>query len=79
MNYRLLATVAILCSIIFLPYYVYVPALFLGAIIFPVYWESLLLSFLIETLYGEGIRLTLATLALLIILLPLRERLRLYA
>ena len=76
MNYRILATIFVFLSIIFLPYYVYVPALVLAMGAYPLYWEGVLLGFLIDILYGEGIYAGFLTLAGLVMLLPLRERIR---
>ncbi len=84
MNDRLLASVLVIFSIILFPYWIYVPALIIVMVIFPFYWESILLAFLIDVLYGEGINslsslifssALLAVLGLLM-LIPLRERLR---
>lgn len=78
---RLLATFIIFCGVIFLPYWVYLPAMFLGMIIFPFYWEAILLAFLIEVLYGPGtVRIfspiVLSALVLTALLLPVREKMR---
>lgn len=76
MSYRYLATIALLVSIIFLPYWIYVPALVAAIAAFPLFWEGILLAFLIDILYGEGIYAGLLALGGLILLLPLRNRLR---
>ena len=76
MNYRHLATAFVFLSIIFLPYYIYVPALILAMGFFSLFWEGVFLGFLIDILYGEGVYAGLLTLAGLVILLPLRERIR---
>lgn len=84
---RTLTTLTLLISILVLPYWIYIPALFLAIIIFPFFWESILLVLLIDTLYGEGVNifppsislLAVATLFVLIVLMPVRERLRPYA
>ncbi len=78
---RLLATFIILFAIVFLPYWIYLPVLFLSMILFPFYWEAILLAFLVEVLYGPGDMrifspITLSAVALTIILLPLREKMR---
>lgn len=87
MNYRPLATVALLLAIIFLPYWFYIPALLVAMAAFPLYWESILLGFLIDVLYGERINSlyslawSASFLALigLLLLIPLRARLRAHA
>ncbi|MDO8424224.1 MAG: hypothetical protein Q7S54_01265 [bacterium] len=87
MSYRLIATILLILSIIFLPYWIYVPALVAAMAAFPLFWESILLGFLIDVLYGEKISSLSSfifsagflALAGLFILLPLRERLRSHA
>jgi len=84
---RTLGSIIILISILVLPYWIYIPVLFIGIILFPFFWESILFAFLIDVLYGQGIKifspsislLTLSILIALIALMPLRERLRSYA
>lgn len=84
MNRRFLTAISTIIAIIFLPYWIYVPLLIFGMAIFPFYWEAILLGFLIDVLYGENI-ISLWSLASssaflvlvgLLILMPLRERLR---
>jgi len=87
MNLRLGSTLVVLLAIIFLPYWVYLPLLGAAMIIFPFFWEAVLLSLLIDVLYGGGVSgmaelfspMALAATILLIILLPLRERIRIHA
>ncbi|MDO8565524.1 MAG: hypothetical protein Q7R67_02815 [bacterium] len=76
MNYRILVTVLVFLSIIFLPYWFYVPALILAMGFFPLFWEGVLLGFLIDVLYGQGIYAGFLSLIGLLMLLPLRERIR---
>ena len=75
-DYRLLTTILVFLSIIFLPYYLYVPALILAMAALPLFWEGMLLGFLIDILYGSGIHAGLLALLGLALLLPLRERIR---
>lgn len=83
---RVLGSVIILASILVLPYWVYIPVLFIGIILFPFFWEGILLAFLIEVIHssGNGVLsllvspLTLSALIVLIILLPIRKSLRSY-
>lgn len=76
-------TIIILLSIIFLPYWVYLPLLLLAIVMLPMFWEGILLGLLTDMLYGSmtavsypvvGIIVT----ALVIISIPLRARLRNY-
>ena len=84
MKYRPLITFALLLAIITLPYWIYLPALFAAIVILPVFWEGIILGFIIDILYGPGSRLLpsagsfygLCALLLIIILIPVRERLR---
>lgn len=83
---RVLGSVVILASILTLPYWVYIPVLFIGVIFFPFFWEGILFVFLIGMVHGSGMAvlsllispLALSLLALLILLLPIRESLRSY-
>lgn len=83
---RVLGSVVIFVSILFLPYWVYIPVLFLGAIVFPFFWEGILLVFLIDAVHGGEMRifssfvspLALSLLFMLILLVPIRENLRSY-
>jgi hypothetical protein len=81
MKQRLLVSVLILLAIFFLPYWLYLPLLFLGMVFIPFYWEAILLAFLIDVLYGPGTslffsRTALYTAILLMVMMPVRERLR---
>ncbi|MEX2014152.1 MAG: hypothetical protein WD896_02235 [Parcubacteria group bacterium] len=84
MSRYIIGSVLILTSILFLPYWVYVPVLFAGIVFFPFFWEGIFFSFLITALHGTGTGvlslltspLTLAALVVLMILLPIKENLR---
>ncbi len=81
MNRRFIVSALIFLTILFLPYWVYLPLLFLGMVLSPFYWEALVFAFLIDILYGEGHSLflspmALTTLFILAVLPLLRERLR---
>ena len=76
MSYRTLANLFLILAIIFLPYWFYVPALIVAMAFFPFFWEGVLFGFLIDILYGEGFSAGMLSLAGLLMLLPLRERLR---
>ncbi len=80
---RSLTTGFLLIAIVFLPYWVYVPALLLTIILVSFYWEAIPLAFLIEGLYGSSTDLLLSPLVLgvfiaTLILVPLRDKLRLH-
>ena len=76
--YRHSATVAILIAVLFLPYWVYVPAICAAVVLLPFYWEAIIFGFLVDTLYGTRgfFPAALATALLVAMLIPLRERMR---
>jgi hypothetical protein len=78
-TYRHLVSLALLLGVLFLPYWLYVPAILAGVLLLPFYWEAIVLGFLIDTLYGTQSYYPGALLAALAVglLLPIRERLRL--
>lgn len=83
-NLRLAANLILLAAIILLPYWVYLPLGLALVIIFPLYWEGMLFAYLIDCLYGRGIEslfslfspLAFTVLILLVLLLPVREHIR---
>lgn len=85
MNLRHLAFITILLSIIFLPFWLYLPMILSAAVFFPVYWEAIVYGFIIDIFYGSGIEgfselispAALSATLVLIFLLWLKERLRL--
>ncbi|MEK7135078.1 MAG: hypothetical protein AAB780_00025 [Patescibacteria group bacterium] len=84
MNIRLGAVLVLLLAIIFLPYWLYLPLLGAAMIAFPFFWEAILLALLVDVLYGGGVGgvaqllspMAFVATLLLIVLLPLRERIR---
>lgn len=84
MKKRLVALLILFVAIIFLPYWVYLPLLVAAILIFPVFWEGILLGLLIDVLYGWGVTawpslispVALTALILVSVLLPVRDRLR---
>ena len=76
---RVLGSTVVLISILVLPFWIYLPILFIAIIIFPFFWEGILFALLVDTIYGSGIETALYALILLIILIPIRENLRLNA
>lgn len=79
---RIFATLLILALIIALPYWIYLPAIFIGIIIFPLYIESIFLGLLIDTIYGEpgamlfGFPFGICAALLVLFAIPLREHIR---
>ena len=52
---RLFSVVALIFAVIFLPSYIYLPALFIAIIVLPFFWEGILIAFLVDALYGPGL------------------------
>jgi len=83
---RILGSMLVLISILVLPYWIYIPILFIAIIFFPFFWEGIFLAFLIDVIHGSGIGgfsflispFAFYALIALILLLLLRERLRPY-
>lgn len=86
MTRHIIGITVLLISILVLPYWIYIPLLFVALIFIPFFWEGILFAFLIDTIYSgkiETISLLFSPFALiilltLIILLPIKERLRLH-
>ncbi len=84
---RLTGTLIVFLSILILPYWVYIPVLCIAVIVFPFFWEGILLALFIDFVYGGGIEsfssfpftISFYILIFLIILIPLRTRIRSYA
>src|SRR3989338_1750424 len=78
MIHRTLGIMIVLVSILVLPYWIYLPVLFIAMALISFFWEGILFAFLIDAIYGNGITTAVVALIILIILLPLRDRLRMY-
>jgi hypothetical protein len=84
MTRHIFASLIIFLSILFFPYWIYIPILFVAIIIVPFFWEGVLFVLMIETISLGKVEmftslispLTISALLVLIILLPIRERLR---
>ena len=53
MKKRALGLLIVLFSILALPYWIYIPILFIAIILFPFFWEGILFALLIDVLYGS--------------------------
>ena len=86
MNQRPFISIAVLLAILFLPYWIYVPLLLIAIFITPLFWEGIILGFIIDVLYGREAHIgiswhfptALAALLLVAAMIPLRRRLRMY-
>lgn len=85
MNKRIISYFILALAILFLPYWIYLPLLLAVIIIWPFYWEGLIFSLVIDFVYGRGLMLwpprfsvTVIVLIILIIMLPIRSRLRIH-
>lgn len=84
MKRRVIFNIIALILVLVAPYWLYLPVLALGLIFLPVYWEGVVLGFIIDVLYSENAHagLTLffpfALMASVAILLlwPLKKQLR---
>jgi hypothetical protein len=54
MKMRIITTIFILFALFLLPYWIYLPILFLSLLVFPFFWEGIILAFVVDTLYGFG-------------------------
>jgi hypothetical protein len=69
-----------------LPYWIYIPVLFIFIILVPFFWEGILFAILINIIYAKNMGmlalvlspLTVIALIVIIVLLPIRDKLRLY-
>lgn len=82
-NLRPAAILVIFFSILFLPWWIYLPLLFIAVALLPMFWEGVFLGFLVDVLYGDlslpfVSPVAFVTLVVLILILPLRSRLRAY-
>jgi hypothetical protein len=86
MTHRLFGFIIVLFSILVLPYWIYIPILFIAIVIFPFFWEGILLALLIDVLHGPGITiswpfispLTWIVLTVLVVFIYMRGSLRNY-
>lgn len=76
MTRRIFGSISVLVAILVLPFWIYIPILFVAILVFPFFWEGILFALLIDVIYGGGVKTALSALILLIILLPIRENLR---
>jgi hypothetical protein len=87
MNKRIVSTIIVLIAISAFPYWIYIPLLFLAIILFPFYWEGIIMAFLIDVLYGgyshAGISFVypfaIFASVLVLLALPIRDRIRIHA
>jgi hypothetical protein len=86
MTKRLIATLLVLLAVLTLPYWIYLPLLLAAIIVFPLFWEAIILGFVIDALYGERLYdlpaflslYALLSLAAVMLMIPLRHRLRIH-
>lgn len=75
---RIIVDVALILAIIFLPHYIYLPALLIAILVLPFFWEGVLFGLFVDALYGHGVRYGLWSLLVLLAVLPMRRFLRAY-
>lgn len=82
---RLLTSLALLIIVGTMPFWIYIPAIVIAVIFFPFYFEAVVLGFLVDVLYGQHISQGLSFVfpfalflsIFIVVILPVRERLRL--
>ena len=82
---RLFTSLILLIIVGTMPFWIYIPAIVGADIFFPFYFEAIVLGFLVDVLYGQHISqglsfifpLALFLSIFIIVILPVRERLRL--
>lgn len=87
MNPRIIYSLLIFICLLAFPWWLYVPVIIIGTLIFPFFVEGILFSFIIDAVYHpitESISilnfpLALVVSLLIIFLLPLREHIRIHA
>jgi len=85
MSERVLYTILLIFLILYTPYWLYLPAILLGMMLFPLYWESIALCAFIDYYYGArdfagtplAFPFAIAAALLLLALVELKERMRL--
>ncbi len=86
MTWRIIGTLILFASILFLPYWAYIPMLFLAIIFYQFFWEGIILALLIEVFYGNDVGfvqslispLALASLVAVIVVMQFRGNIRSY-
>ncbi len=82
---RIITFFILLLALGTMPFWIYMPAIVIAVMFFPFYFEAIILGFLVDVLYGSHISsglsfvfpFTLFLSVFIIIILPIRERLRL--
>lgn len=85
MNERVLYVILSFFLVLYAPYWIYLPALFLGIIIFPFFWESIFFSAFVDYYYGAhaypgtplAFPFAIAAALLVLLAVELKDRLRL--
>lgn len=84
MTRHILGSIIVFFSMLFSPYWIYIPVLFVTIIVIPFFWEGILFALMIETISAGEVEmftsltspLTISAFIMLIVLLPIREKLR---
>ena len=86
MTLHIFGSLIVFFSILFSPYWIYIPVLLAAIVVVPFFWEGILFALMIETISLGKVEmltslvspLTVLALIVLIVLLPIREKLRLH-
>ncbi len=80
MKRRIFISTALFLATLFLPYWIYAPFIVVATVFVSFYWEAVVLGFLIDILYGGSTGFhapaAITALVLVVIMMPLRERVR---
>ena len=77
-NMRPSFSIVALILILSTPYWLYLPFIFVGIVVFPLYVEAIVLGAVVDTVYG-GFSLGITSTLLVLIALPLRKHFRFHA
>jgi hypothetical protein len=83
MNKRIFFDIVVFLSVILLPWWIWLPGILAGIVLFPQYIEGVILATLADVLYGAGVHplvysfpFGMISAILVIISVPIRERFR---
>lgn len=87
MKNRYIYSILIFITLLAFPWWVYIPVIIIGTFIFPYFIEGIIFSFIIDSVYHPiplnlsilNFPLALMVTLIIIVLLPLREHVRIYA
>ena len=83
MNKRIIFDITVFFAIALLPWWLWLPGIFVGIVLFPLYLEGIIFAALADAVYGSGVGsfflsfpFAAAALVLVVASVPVRERFR---